>query len=432
MRKKTTPLFLAAAMLSFAGVLPAATLYWDGSSSTVNGASDNTSTGDMNWLNGGNWDNGSSSVAKSTWVTGDSAVFGGNFTGVQKVTLDSSITFNPDANTGTTFVRVGDSGSQYFISLTGTSFNRLQYAYLEVNAGSTISADGTSNNAHNVGGVTLNGGTLTSANGGTTAANDGTWGNWVIRSLTTGGTSRSTINSATLAFASGTNQGQINVGDAVSGTDLLITAAITSKNTPALVKSGAGTLELTGNNSGFAQGLSINSGAVLAGHASALGAGSVTLAGGSLLSGVSTLSGVGILSMTSGALTLNGASAGTLTLAANKNLSFTGGRWNVDLANGADLIAGSGTGTFTINGLVLDLGSGAIDYAQSYSLIGGFASGSVSNLSITGYDSANYLASLGTNGRLTFTAVPEPSAYGLLGAGALAAGAFVRRRKNRR
>ena len=79
----------------------------------------------------------------------------------------------------------------------------------------------------------------------------------------------------------------------------------------------------------------------------------------------------------------------------------------------------------------LDLGGGAIDYGSTYNLITGFTSGSVSGaFTITGYDNVGYIASLSNAGVLSFTtAVPEPSTYGLIGAGALAAVAFVRRRR---
>jgi autotransporter-associated beta strand protein len=61
-----------------AQTLQAATLYWDGSASSVNGQSDNTSTTAMNWLGGGNWDDGATSAAVAAWTDGDSVVFGGS------------------------------------------------------------------------------------------------------------------------------------------------------------------------------------------------------------------------------------------------------------------------------------------------------------------------------------------------------------------
>jgi len=57
----------------------AANLWWDGSSSgTANGTSVNTTTTALNWLSGGNWDNGSTIAALSSWTSGNNAIFGGS------------------------------------------------------------------------------------------------------------------------------------------------------------------------------------------------------------------------------------------------------------------------------------------------------------------------------------------------------------------
>src|SRR6478609_6774776 len=58
----------------------AAPLWWDGSASTVNSASDNANTSAQNWLSGGNWDNGTTSAQVTSWTSGDSAIFGGSAT----------------------------------------------------------------------------------------------------------------------------------------------------------------------------------------------------------------------------------------------------------------------------------------------------------------------------------------------------------------
>ena len=138
---------------------------------------------------------------------------------------------------------------------------------------------------------------------------------------------------------------------------------------------------------------------------------------------------IGAFTIDGGTLELNGAGAGDITLAAGQNLLITAGLWNVDLANGTDRIIGSG-GTFSLTGGVLNLGGGAINYGTTYALITGFSSGSVGGTgSIQGYDTTNWMANLDDAGVLSFTAVPEPSTYGLLGAGALAAAALVRRRR---
>ena len=72
----------------------AATLHWDGDSSTVNAASDNTSIAPMNWLSGGNWDNGATSASLASWTANDAAVFGGAPAGTQTVNLGAPISLS--------------------------------------------------------------------------------------------------------------------------------------------------------------------------------------------------------------------------------------------------------------------------------------------------------------------------------------------------
>ena len=94
-----------------------ATLFWDGNDSIINSASDNSSAAAMNWLSGGNWDDGVASAPLAAWVGGDLAVFGGSFAGTQTVTLGSGIVAGS--------LTIGGAGSSYTISITGTGFNQL-------------------------------------------------------------------------------------------------------------------------------------------------------------------------------------------------------------------------------------------------------------------------------------------------------------------
>jgi len=107
---------------------------------------------------------------------------------------------------------------------------------------------------------------------------------------------------------------------------------------------------------------------------------------------------------------------GTLTLTAGKNFSMTGGVLNIDLGSVYDAIAGSGSGTFSISGgeVSLDVTGAGFSYKNTYTLLSGFSTGSVTNLAITGYDTMNYNATLSDTGILSFTAIPEPQTYGML------------------
>lgn len=215
MKTKTAHRFsaLAAMCMVMSGTASAATQYWDGNVSTANGTSDNSSADPLDWLSGANWDNGTTSAPLTSWTNGDTAIFGGSFSGTQTVTLSSQVLLG----NGTT---IGGVGSSYRSSLTGTGYNQLgnPSGTITIHAGSTLSADAAINNAHNLGALTLNGGTLTSVNGPGGPANDGSFGNWVVRNITVGGSSLSTISSTTLVIHSGS----FNVADAVagSGTDL--------------------------------------------------------------------------------------------------------------------------------------------------------------------------------------------------------------------
>ncbi len=245
MNKRRILTLSIATLSSFSVSAHGATWFWDGNDSIINSASDNSSTSAMNWLNGGNWDNGVVSGPLAAWTANDIAVFGGTFAGTQTVTLGSGIVAGG--------LTIGGAGSAYTISLTGTGFNQLgtPSGPITINAGSTLSADAASNNAHNIAsgaGLTLNGGTLTSINGPAGPANDGGFGNWLLRGpVTVGGASASTISSSTLLVGGGAGLFAVNDATNSAATDLLISSKIIT-GSGAITKTGNGTMELTAVN----------------------------------------------------------------------------------------------------------------------------------------------------------------------------------------
>lgn len=168
--------------------------------------------------------------------------------------------------------------------------------------------------------------------------------------------------------------------------------------------------------------------------------GGTTIAGGTLIAGNAGALGGGAVTVSGGTLDLDGSSIVDLTLAANKDFSFSGvgSTLKFNLGASSDQITGNaggaGTGKFSLTGGTFEfsLGSG-FSYSSTYQLFEGFDSGTsiVSGLAFTGFDTGSYQAILNTAGQLSFvpTSVPEPSSFAALAGGlALAAGVGRRRR----
>lgn len=184
---------------------------------------------------------------------------------------------------------------------------------------------------------------------------------------------------------------------------------------------------------------------VFSGTGGAYSMGTLLIGGGTLSSNqtnvnVATHSHSGMVmqvSLASGTLDLNETGVGSMTLgnttSGNPGSSFliSGGTWKltIESISSFDKIIGKSNGSFSITGGTIDLTGGTINYASTYQILSGFGSGSVSDISFTGYDSTNYSASLNSSGELSFSAIPEPSTFGLLFVGSLAAALASRLRR---
>jgi autotransporter-associated beta strand protein len=118
-----------------------------------------------------------------------------------------------------------------------------------------------------------------------------------------------------------------------------------------------------------------------------------------------------------GTLNIRGATAGTVTIGGGGNFTLTSGTIKLQLGTTFDQLVSSGAGTFTLTGgtLALDVTGTGFSYGNSYQVFSGFGGvNTVSGLAITGYDTADWSASLSTLGVLRFTAVPEPSTLAML------------------
>jgi autotransporter-associated beta strand protein len=191
-------------------------------------------------------------------------------------------------------------------------------------------------------------------------------------------------------------------------TNKLVSAAGVNLN-----KAGSGNLTISSSsNTGYLGTTTVSMGTLVLGSANAIAASSgITVSGGKLDSSVANAN-LGNLTLSSGVLDVYGSSVGSLTLASGKNLSITGGTFEMNLASTSsyDQLKGSGAGTFSITGGTLDLLNFVPDYTASYTILSGFNSGAVSGLTFTNYDNLNYSASLSNAGVLSF-AVPEPGTF---------------------
>ncbi len=222
-----------------------------------------------------------------------------------------------------------------------------------------------------------------------------------------------------------------------TGIRLTGTLNVAYANTGTLTLSaGQGTLNYTGSTSVSAGTLLLSTGT-----SGLLSTSAVTVNGGALASGATsgTLAlGVGNVTMSSGSINPGQTgSVAAFTVASNKNFLTTGGtiRMDLDTTLLLDQIFGGGTGTFSLTNTTLALNLltwTTPDYANSYTLFSGFNSGSVSGLTITGYDTTNFIATLSNTGVLSFAAVPEPSTIALAGLGVMAVAALHRRRRHMR
>jgi hypothetical protein len=307
-----------------------------------------------------------------------------------------------DLNLGGGTVTIGNfsaMGRNNNTSNTGTSTSTLNISGGTVGIGSILNmaVNGASNGVV-TSTVNITGGTVTL--GGDITRNSGSLSN---------ATATLTLDGGTLDMG-GHNIGGVG-GAALTNVNLrsgTLKNLVQLNNGGVLTKTTAGTLTLKGVNT-YTGGTTISAGTLVTGSTGALSSGAVAISGGALQVGdgtVNTVTGVGAITLNSGALKFVGIGA-SITQAGTNGFLLTNG-FTLDLNNAFnavgtyELITSAGTsnsiGTYTLSGA--NTGAYAFDFTLS-----------------------------GNNALLTVTAVPEPSEYGLIGAGALAAVAFVRRRR---
>ncbi len=260
--------------------------------------------------------------------------------------------------------------------------------------------------------------------------------------LNLNGTSQSVGNltgaSGSTIFNDSTGTSTLTIGSG-GGTGGTFAGAIIDNNTGtgkmALTKIGSGTIILSGANT-FSGGTTVSAGVLTLGASNALSGatGSVTVNGGKLNSSVSAATLGGNLVFSSGTISPNDTGVGTLTLAAGKSFSMSGGTLALNLGTAFDQITGTGALSLTGGTIAFDTTGAGFSYTSSYQIFSGFGNTSFSALTLSGYDSVNYLASISDSGVLSFATagIPEPSTYAaIFGATALGLAAWRRRRTPR-
>jgi len=420
MKSRHASLFGLILVCSFS-TLHAATQYWDGTASTVNTQSDNTTTTAQNWLSGGNWDNGTVSAPIAAWTSGDAAVFGGTAAS-QTITAGTLTVGNLTFGAGT--VGAGTSGTAYTVAggtvtlssstvttntdtaissaLAGNGFTKLGAAKLTL--GGTDSLTGAIN--INNGTVEMNGGSLT-ATGGLFLAN----------TTSSNGTFRMTSGSMTLT------SGDMNI-EASSGTGAYIqTGGTVTVNTANYVyvaldstSGSSGSFTISGGS--FTTGNGMWLGVRNTGIVTVSGTGSLTLNQFRLLNVGSA--GSGIVNLDGGTLTMGATNMGTAT----SKFNFNGG--SLVLTNGnTDFLNGFATQTVKAGGAVINTQANNATFAQAMvhdSTLGATADGGLTksgsgNLTLSGTNTYTG-ATVISGGTLTVTGAISNSPSITVGSGA--------------
>lgn len=219
------------------------------------------------------------------------------------------------------------------------------------------------------------------------------------------------------------------------GTPGTPSAGIAANTGGGLTKTGLGILTLTGNNN-YTGTTTISAGTLLVANVSGSGTGSgaVTVNGGALGgSGTIAPSGGNNVTISSGTLS-PGASTLTFNFTGASKLDFASGTFmDITLGTAPGLAAFSsagdwltGSGNVTLN---ITQGSG-FDYDQSYTIFQNVTTAGFDFAAVTGID-GGYTPSLDQVGNdyvLSFTAVPEPGTFALIGLGGLLVFGRLRRR----
>ncbi|CAN5342116.1 hypothetical protein BH09VER1_BH09VER1_27600 [soil metagenome] len=356
--------------------------------------------------------NGATNKIVLTGVTTDSFINSGIYYNGSNFAWNDAAGYVRGINYGT------DAGSSTFGATTSVSGT-----YVQVTGAISAQASGTI--------TTLN---IAGNNNVTMATNAILSTSSILKSGNTAG--GAVISTGTLRAA--TSGGELILRADGANDALTINSAITNNSTTStLTKVGAGTVTFGGANT-YSGATTLTAGTLVLGTANTMAgaAGAFTVLGGTLTSTVTSSTLGGNLVVNGGTVTAAGdGTVGSLTLSNSRTLTLTSGVIKFDFTGTTlgsyDQIKSANGALFTLTAGTFDLTSTIPDYSASYTLLSGFsASSTVGALAFTGYDSTNYLVNFDNLGVLSFTAVPEPSTYALLGAGLVLVVAMRRRSRS--
>ncbi len=422
---------------------------------TILGATSNTYTG-LTTVSQGTLALGKT-VASTNAVGGDLTINGGTVNYSSTVNEQIPNTSNVTLSSGT-FDLAARTETINSLAMSGGALNKASTA-LTLSAassitGGTVTFSVTASQLNANGALALGGATFSYTN----ASNPSSGAGLVLGA----NVSYASTNTAATVFSNTlAGVGRLDLGGATRTFDIAAASPALANAAPevqvgwnvtngGLTKQGTGTLALSAGNS-YAGGTLVSAGSLLVSNAngtSATGTGAVTV------STTGTLLGTGYINAGANNVTINGTLSpgpGTTNNAGTINVASTAGTGALTLSSGSklafdiystmskDLVA-LGNSTLTVDGATLaltlsDSSFGSTLYNSTYTLISGVSALTPGSgfASITGYDSADYVAQVnlnGTNYDLSFTPVPVPEPATVLG-GLLTAGLFGYRQRRR-
>ena len=340
------------------------------------------------------------SAADYTWDTGVNASWFSSNWNTSQLWVGGSGN-NAIVNTGTVTVPSGnDNGSVTANSITinngGTvnvgstnAFNGTVNS-ITINAGGTLTSSNDASNHLNL--IYLNGGTITGSDSGNVYA--GGWGVFNLDNTITvdGGANTSTISVTGGGVTLGQTGGTVfDVKNGSAAVDLLVSGNIVkAPNTAAdtgLIKSGAGTMVLSGSNT-YQSGTKVNAGTLSVSAIADSGTSNIGTSG-TLTFGGGTLQFTGTSGTTGRALTFTG--TGSIEVASGSTLTLTGGQWTgnggfTKTGEGAMVVGANASDRFTIDsshGGAFTMSTGTVTVANtSYFVMGD--DGGIATLNQTG------------------------------------------------